>query len=331
MSTNDISQTIQSLFRHFVLVSAILFIFTGSVAAVDTESRTVFTAPMKVDEETSVRNTEAALHLGTFKIPSSQGRITFLDETPLSQTPSISIVVVENSEFSTLADARHSGASALELFMAFAPPGTKIPERLNLYAELLRAGDVSDNSKAKTISTLRLYGTLVAPIVEPDNWGELGSCAVKEDWDAGFNNWVNSFPFGFLVFGSSLNESVHVPHATQVYGYLGPNDAIWVGVCMRTPSSSKGESFMNVSIQYLSSSGDWVNVGGALGNPGPTSAKIYVGERYLYHSFKPYTPQRRVKVSSVNEGEADGGDGNTAFISARWKDNFSPDSTEAAP
>ncbi len=325
MSKNDISQKIQSLFRHFVLVSAILFSFAGSVAAVDTESRTIFTAPMKGGEETSIRNTEAALHLGTFKIPSSQGRITFLDETPLAQTPSISIVVVENSEFSTLADARHSGASALELFMAFAPPGKKIPERLNLYAELLRAGDVSDSSKAKTISTLRLHGTSAAPNVGPDNWGDLGSCAVKEDWDAGFTNWVNSFSFGFWGFGSSLNESVHVPHATQAYGYLGLNDAIWVGVCMRTPSSSKGESFMGVSIQYLNSStGNWENVSS-------TAAKIYVGERYLYHSFKPYTPQRRVKVSSVNEGEADGGDGNTAFISAKWKDNFSPDSTEAAP
>ncbi len=330
MSKNDISQKIQSLFRHFVLVSAILFIFTGSVAAVDTESRTVFTAPMKADEETSVRNTEAALHLGTFKIPSSQGRITFLDETPLAQIPSISIVVVENSEFSTLADARHSGASALELFMAFAPPGAKIPERLNLYAELLRAGDVSDSSKTKTISTLRLHGTSAVPNVGSDNWGDLGSCAVKEDWDAGFANWVNSFPFGFWDFGSS-SELVYIPHTMQAYGYLGLNDAIWIGVCMRTPSSSNAESFMGVSIQYLSSSEGWVNVGGALGNPGPTAAKIYVGERYLYHSFKPYTAQRRVKVSSVNLGEADGGDGNTAFISAKWKDNFSPDSTEAAP
>ena len=85
---------------------------------------------------------------------------------------------------------------------------------------------------------------------------------------------------------------------------------------------------MGVSIQYLGSNGEWANVGGS---PGPTEAKIYVGERYLYHSFKPYTAQRRVKVSSVNPGETDGGDGNTAFISAKWKDSFSPDSTEAAP
>ncbi len=207
------------------------------------------------------------------------------------------------------------------------PPGAKIPERLSLYAELLRAGDVSDSSKAKTISTLRLHDTPALPDVEPDNWGDLGSCAVKEDWDAGFANWVNSFPFGFWNFGSS-SEWVHVPHTTKAYGYLGLNDAIWVGVCMITPSSSNAENFMGVSIQYLGSNGEWANVGGI---PGPTEAKIYVGERYLYHSFKPYTAQRRVKVSSVNPGEADGGDGNTAFISAKWKDNFSPDSTEAAP
>ncbi|MCH9675610.1 MAG: hypothetical protein K0U93_29505 [Gammaproteobacteria bacterium] len=319
----------QSLSRHVALASAIFLSVVGNAAAADTESQVVFAAPVTGTEEKSARDAESALHLGTFAIPTSEGRITFLDETPLAPTPSISIVVVENSGFSTLADARHSGVSAEELFLAFAPPRTKVPERLKLYTDLLRTSGVSGSSKAKTVTTLHLHGTPAVPDVEPDNWGE-GNCTLQEDWDAGFASWVNTFPLGFLNFGDA-SELMYVPHATSAYGYLGLNDAIWVGVCMRTPTPSNGEGSMGVRIQYLSSNGTWMNVGGAPGNPGPTMATITVGQRYLYHSFKPYTAQRRVMVSSVNEGEANGDDGNTAFISARWKDNFTPDSTEASP
>ena len=301
-------------------MSALVFSAAGNVAALDSESRTVFTAPVKGDEEASVRYAEPARHLGTFTIPSSQGRITFIDETPLAKTPSISIVVVENSWFSTLAEAKHRGASALDLFMEFAPPRTTIPERLKLYADLLRTGDVSGSAEAKTTSTLRLHGASDQPVEGPDTWGA-GNCTVKEDWDAGFSNWVTSFPFGFAGFGGS-SKLVNIADHETVYSDLGFNDAIWVGVCLKFG----GRYF--VQMEYKNGDGDWKKI------DGQTQLPLHPGERYLYHNFSPYTPQRRLAVEHQKKDwipRENNSDNSTAFISGMWKDNFAPDSTEAAP
>jgi hypothetical protein len=312
-----ISELNKSHLINFALVSVLVFSVSEYVAAHDIDSQTIFSAPVNEDEEASVQDAEPAVHLGTFEIPHSNGRITFLDETPLAETPSISVVVVEDAGFSTIAEAIRSGASALELFQAFAPPKTKIPERIKLADYLPRDERGTGGDQPKSITTLRLYGPSGEPIVGHDDWGS--GCNDREEWDERFSSWVSDFA---SLSTSIQSDEVNIPHATQGYGYFGHNDTIWLGVCMRTGN------IMHVGMQYRQQNwwspagGNWVPVGGY--GSSLTAADLHPGERYLYYSYKPFTAQRRFYVSAT--GDAEDGNGNWALISQAWRDDFAPDS-----
>lgn len=313
---------VQSFVINFTFISTAVFCVSENLAALDNQSQTIFSAPVKGNEEASVQHAVPALNLGTFEIPSSHGRITFLDETPSAKTPSISVVVVEGAHFNTIAEVASVRTSALELFLAFAPPGTEIPERIRL-AENVRGGRDTRGDELKPASYLPLWDSTPAPpVVEPDDWSY--GCVDVDAWTNEFTDWV--FNFNFLAIASFHTELVNIVDATTGYGYFGFNDDIWVGVCARSGNT------MHVGVQYLNFENYWAGVGG-LWSGSLTNAELLPGERYLYHSFKPFTAQRRVYVSAEEDAD-DGSDidyGNWAIISMAWDDKFAQDTTYAHP
>jgi len=292
------------------LIGVAIFIISKRNAAVESKLQITFSAPVMGNEQAGVQDAGPALDLGTFEIPFSNGRITFLDETPMAKTPSISVVIVEDAGFNTIADATQNETSALELFLTFAPSDTKIPERIKLAHDLRDERDTRGD-RPISVTTMHLHEVSV-PTVEMDDWGP--DCLHIDDWTDGFTAWVEGTQL--LTNASFQSNEVNIPGASQVYGYFGFNDTIWAGVCMRSGTT------MHVGMQYRNHDGYWVMVGG----PGSllTKADLNPGVRYLYHNFKRFTAQRRIYVSSdPNDVPA----GNFAYLSGAWKDNFAPDGT----
>lgn len=304
------------LYARSLLTSALLAVFSFNATAERSKDLTLFSAPLNTEQKTETRT--EALTLGRFPIPDSQGYIIFIDEAPDAKAPSVSVVVVEDAGHNTLADAAKLGLSISELFQTYAPPRTKVPARIILAQEQLKTLQERTTTDLKVNTSMNLWSTTVPPIVGEDDWAS--GCNDAEAWDSEFMSWVYSFTFISppTIFQT---KTVDVPHATSGYGYFGLNDNIWAGVCMRS-----GE-IMHVGIQFRNYNGNWVSVGGWSSDS--TKADLNPGQRYLYHSFKPFTGQRRLYVSAT--GSADDGNGNWAIVSNAWRDDFAADGTFAYP
>lgn len=300
-----------------VMCVLLMFSLTSAVDAEEAKNKTFFSAPDSQSDPDNALSDETAYLLGSFEIPLSKGRITFVDEAPYSASPEISVVVIEDAEFNTLAQAMKSGISLSDLYLAYAPKKASLPERLSIADEKWTGWPGAVNRLPKSISSMRFNGP-AEPDVDADDWA--AGCVNLEAWESEFSSWVASFDFPSPATNSQTTE-VDIPHATQGYGYFGYMDNIWAGVCMRS-----GET-MHVGIQFKNHNGIWVSVGGW--SSSLTKADLSPGQRYLYHSFKPFTGQRRVYVSAT--GDAPGGGGNWAIISNAWRDDFKPDSTYAHP
>lgn len=227
-------------------------------------------------------------------VTTSGATIRFVNEAPSAEVPSISIVVVEPDEATSVLDVvRFQGASPLELFMVLAPDES-IPAELEAEHHAYHAerglGDVP---------------RVLDPSVRPryleegvqDTWGP--NCQNFQNWVSGFDYWSRS-----MTSRVSLKvDLIRAPYGVK-YGYFGTNDYIYAGVC-----APQYNALGYVTMEHYSGS-NYVTTAG-------TNGSVWAGYRYLYANFTLNAPARRIRLANSQEyGDWE------FYLSGAWKDGI---------
>lgn len=206
--------------------------------------------------------------LAAVTIPHSKGRITFIDEAPNSETPRLSLSIVEDARYDTLTRlSQDQSVTPLEIYLAYAPKYAKINKRLQIDHDIRRAGDRKNPLRDWPLVAMpdSISGEGTA-----DDWAE--GCTNHGQWTAAFNDFVG-FNFGSVTAHKIM--SWHAPDSQ--FEYFGTTNMVWAGLCMQSGL------MLHVRMEFQNFENDWVGVPGWAGS----DMFIFPGQKYLYHSYTP--------------------------------------------
>jgi len=271
----------------------------------------------------TISNIQRDKKIAKIDLSYSGGTMTFIDETPDRELPSISIMVVENSKFNTLANfLKDKSTTPLEVYVALAPRGAPIPPRMQLDHNYRRHG-----------IPVRIYSFENDPLqnnsllTENDNWSN--GCTNHNDWKDGFSSWAVSqgWEGGLMTPGPGIAHASFNFHDDAIEfetwnGYITGYSNIWLGVCNQLnadiyPAENLGDTSFRLVVQL------WYLPPESM--PGIPEGSILIdnasvelsnaGERYLYHNFShPYSGKSyRLSLSDTGNYNPNG---TPVFVSA---------------